>query len=59
MQPIAIERALLAQRTMTSDCFRCALILIGESDGAVEPEQARRACWELAQIYGRDAGIAR
>lgn len=59
MQQIAIERALLCERRMSGDTFQWATFLIGEKSGRVEPEQARRAAWELAQIYDGKADQVR
>jgi hypothetical protein len=59
MRQIELERALLCERQMTVECFTWALVLIGETQGEVEPEQARRTCWELRQMYEGGHGSMR
>jgi hypothetical protein len=59
MQAIAVERALKVERALTPECFAWALILIGEHEGELEANQARRACWELVEVYGRNRGLPR
>jgi hypothetical protein len=45
------DRIKLCLEEMTPECFVWALVLIGETEGEVEPAQARTTCWQLRQLY--------
>lgn len=59
MSCIPIERALMCPKVMDGECYRVALILVGEGQGKVSDEEARTAAWQVNEIYNGNAGTDR
>jgi hypothetical protein len=59
MVSVGIQRALLCEREMTVERFDDLLVLIGETQGTVDPDKARWAARECWLVYTGAVGTER